>query len=40
MSTPDAATALEALLGHEAWAVIRLRDSATATLVGGTRSEV
>ena len=26
--------------GHEAWAVIRLRDSATVTLVGGSRSEV
>ncbi len=25
---------------HEAWAVIRLRDSATVTLVGGSRSEV
>ena len=35
-----AAAALAALLGHEAWAVVRLRDSATVTLVGGTRSEV
>src|SRR3954463_4518566 len=32
--------ALRALHGHEAWAVIRLRDSSTVTLVGGTRSEV
>ena len=36
----EALPALDALLGHEAWAVIRLRDSATVTLVGGTRSEV
>ena len=35
----SAAAALTALLGHEAWAVIRLRDSATVTLVGGSRSE-
>ncbi len=35
-----AAAALDALQGHEAWAVIRLRDSATVTLVGGSRSEV
>jgi phenazine biosynthesis protein phzE len=28
------------LVRHEAWAAIRLRDSATVTLVGGTRSEV
>src|SRR3954451_605806 len=32
--------ALSALQGHEAWAVIRLRDSSTVTLVGGSRSEV
>ena len=38
--SPTAAAALEAMLGHEAWAVIRLRDSGTVTLVGGTRSEV
>jgi 2-amino-4-deoxychorismate synthase len=38
--TPDARAALDELLGHEAWAVIRLRDSATVTLVGGRRSEV
>ncbi|MGI8645421.1 MAG: phenazine-specific anthranilate synthase component I, partial [Nocardioides sp.] len=31
---------IEALLGHEAWAVIRLRDSATVTLVGGSRRVV
>jgi phenazine biosynthesis protein phzE len=36
----DAAAALEAVRAQEAWAVIRLRDSATVTLVGGTRSEV
>jgi phenazine biosynthesis protein phzE len=39
-SVPSAAAALEALQRHEAWAVIRLRDSATVTLVGGSRSEV
>jgi phenazine biosynthesis protein phzE len=37
---PDPRAALDALLGHEAWAVVRLRDSATVTLVGGRRSEV
>ena len=36
----SAAAALEALQQHEAWAAIRLRDSATVTLVGGSRSEV
>src|SRR4051794_21037 len=36
----DPTTALSALQGHEAWAVIRLRDSSTVTLVGGSRSEV
>ncbi|MGZ4428094.1 MAG: anthranilate synthase family protein [Nocardioidaceae bacterium] len=36
----DASAALDALLEHEAWAAIRLRDSGTVTLVGGTRSEV
>jgi 2-amino-4-deoxychorismate synthase len=35
-----AADALDALLRHEAWAAIRLRDAATVTLVGGTRSEI
>ncbi|WP_310961906.1 chorismate-binding protein [Nocardioides terrisoli] len=36
-SHPLSATdALEALLGHEAWAVIRLRDSETVTLVAGS----
>jgi 2-amino-4-deoxychorismate synthase len=43
MSTPlssSAAHALDALVRHEAWAAIRLRDAATVTLVGGTRSEV
>lgn len=40
-TTPtSAAQALDALVRHEAWAVIRLRDSATVTLVGGARSEV
>src|SRR3954447_13223780 len=39
-SSRDAAAALEAVRVHEAWAVIRLRDSATVTLVGGRRSEV
>jgi 2-amino-4-deoxychorismate synthase len=38
-ATP-ASAALDALVGHEAWAAIRLRDSATVTLVGGSRSEV
>jgi phenazine biosynthesis protein phzE len=38
---PEAARkALDAMLRHEAWAVVRLRDSSTVTLVGGTRSEV
>ncbi|MGN6250709.1 MAG: chorismate-binding protein [Marmoricola sp.] len=40
MSHADAAAALQELLGHEAWAVIRLRDSDTVTLVGGRRSVV
>lgn len=39
-SQPDARAALEELLGHEAWAVIRLRESATVTLVGGSVSHV
>ncbi|WP_148573146.1 anthranilate synthase family protein [Nocardioides caldifontis] len=38
--SPDPRAALDALQGHEAWAVIRLRDSATVTLVGGRRTEV
>lgn len=33
-----ARSALDALQGHEAWAAIRLLDSATVTLVGGTPS--
>ena len=37
---PDARAALAQLQGLEAWAVIRIRDSATVTLVGGSRSEV
>jgi phenazine biosynthesis protein phzE len=36
----DPGAALAALQEHEAWAVIRLRDSPTVTLVGGARSEV
>ena len=43
MNTPArtfAHEALDALVEHEAWAAIRLRDSANVTLVGGTRSEV
>ncbi len=36
----SASDALEELLGHEAWAVIRLRDSATVTLVAGSRTQV
>lgn len=39
-SQPDARAALEELLGQEAWAVVRLRDSATATLVGGPVSHL
>ena len=43
MDTPrplDATAALDAMLRHEAWAAIRLRDSGTVTLVGGRRSVV
>jgi len=45
MSTNEAASgpadgALDELTGREAWAVIRIRDSDTVTLVGGSRSEV
>ena len=40
MSRPDATAALDEVRKCEAWAVIRLRDSDTVTLVGGTRSEV
>jgi phenazine biosynthesis protein phzE len=36
----DPGAALEQLRTHEAWAVVRLRDAPTVTLVGGTRSEV
>jgi phenazine biosynthesis protein phzE len=36
----SAHAALEELMGHEAWAVIRLRDSPTATLVGGSLSHL
>ena len=35
-----ATNAVDAMLAHEAWAAIRLRDSGTVTLVGGTRSEL
>jgi phenazine biosynthesis protein phzE len=38
--TPAAAAALEELMGHEAWAVIRLRESQTVTLVGGALSRL
>ena len=40
MLTADPRTALEQLLEHEAWAVVRTRDATTVTLVGGRRSEV
>lgn len=36
----EAGAALEALTGNQAWALIRLRDSPTVTLVGGTCREV
>ena len=36
----DARAALDAMLGHEAWAAIRLRDAGTVTIVAGARSEV
>ncbi|HSE08489.1 MAG TPA: anthranilate synthase family protein [Nocardioidaceae bacterium] len=39
-TSPSAAQALDAIVRHEAWAAIRLRDASTVTLVGGTRSEV
>jgi phenazine biosynthesis protein phzE len=38
--TPDASAALEELMGYDAWGVIRLRESETVTLVGGTLSRV
>jgi phenazine biosynthesis protein phzE len=38
--TLSATAALEELLGHEAWAVIRLRESTTVTLVGGPLSRL
>ena len=38
--TPSATAALEELTGHEAWAVIRLRESPTVTLVGGSLSRL
>src|SRR6478609_11378248 len=38
--TASAHAALEELLGHEAWAVIRLRESPTVTLVGGPLSRL
>ncbi len=37
---PSAGAALEELMGHEAWAVIRLRESPTVTLVGGDLSRL
>src|SRR6478609_9310993 len=36
----SASAALEELMGHEAWAVIRLRDSPSVTLVGGSLSRL
>ncbi len=39
-TSPSAVQALDALVRHEAWAAIRLRDASTVTLVGGSRSEV
>ena len=36
----SASAALEELTGHEAWAVIRLRESPTVTLVGGSLSHL
>jgi phenazine biosynthesis protein phzE len=36
----SASAALEELLGHEAWAVIRLRESPTVTMVGGALSRL
>src|SRR6478609_5077610 len=38
--TASAHAALEELMGHEAWAVIRLRESPTVTLVGGSLSRL
>src|SRR6478609_11573739 len=38
--TASAHAALEELMGHEAWAVIRLRDSPSVTLVGGSLSRL
>jgi phenazine biosynthesis protein phzE len=37
-SKPDAQSALDAMRGFEAWAAIRVRDSQTVTLLGGTPS--
>ncbi|HEX6875809.1 MAG TPA: anthranilate synthase family protein [Nocardioidaceae bacterium] len=37
---PSAGQALDAMVRHEAWAAIRLRDAAAVTLVGGSRGEV
>ena len=37
---PEARTAIAAIQRHEAWAVIRLQESPTVTLVGGRRIEV
>ncbi|WP_109506768.1 anthranilate synthase family protein [Nocardioides speluncae] len=39
-SQPDARSTLDAMRGFEAWAAIRLRDSQTVTLVGGTPSRL
>ncbi len=37
---PEARTAIAAIQRHEAWAVIRLQESPTVTLVGGRRIAV
>src|SRR3712207_9408471 len=36
----DPRAALDEVLAHEAWALVRTKDAATVTLVGGRRSEV
>jgi phenazine biosynthesis protein phzE len=39
-TTSEPRAVLDAMRGYEAWALVRLRDSATVTVVGGARSEV
>ena len=36
----DPRAALDQVLAHEAWALVRTKDAATVTLVGGRRTEV